>query len=266
MKTAVAFLTNNPRPSTLDFAKQVEEYTPFDVFIVDDTLNDIPKSSQYKVVQIANSHCLNSGYCNSSFTETTTSIRKNPIAYDKFCFYFCKLDTSYDFVWVFEDDVFIPRVETIKRLHILNYQADLVTANNTLKNDTTPDWHWKHIFDKTEPPYYYSMVCAAGMSKKMLQAVANYVKQKGTLFYVEAMFNTLAMQNNLVVNCPAELKSIVWMGEWNLDTHLLLPNNVFHPCKNIDEHWLMRKRIAKAKYQGYKPTAKLPSFLFSSQI
>lgn len=261
MKTAIAFLTNNPHKKTLSFAEQIGDETDFDVFIIDDTLHPIIKSSNYEVVQIAESHCKNSGYINSNISLGVTHINKNPIAYDKFLLYFCCMNKKYNFVWVFEDDVFIPSPQTIVKLHESNSIYDLVTPNNFQKTDTAPDWHWPHIFNKHEPPYFYSMVCAAGFSKEMLSAVSEYVKLNKSLFYIEAMFNTLAFHNDLLVSTPRELKSVVYKGEWSLDDFVLLPDSVFHPLKNKGDYDLYRKQIAKAKANNYQPKKDLPLFI-----
>tara|TARA_R110000868_G_scaffold46244_3_gene152930 strand:+ start:1147 stop:1941 length:795 start_codon:yes stop_codon:yes gene_type:complete len=262
MRVAVAFLTNVPHQQTLDFAKELYKNTIFDVFIVSDSMAKVKPSLYYRTIQISDEDCIRNGFHNSNISDNATHIKKNPIAYDKFLFYFCKMDTRYDFIWVFEDDVFIPKVDSILKLHI-KYASDydLVTPNNWLKANEVLDWHWKSIVNNIEPPYYYSMVCAMGIGRKLLQKISEYVDANKSLFYIESMFNTIAMQNNLKVKDAKELKSIVWMGEWGIDEFILLPDNLFHPKKNIEEHWLYRKQISKAIVQKYRPKKKLPPFL-----
>ena len=75
------------------------------------------------------------------------------------------------------------------------------------------------------------------------------------------MFNTLAMNNGLKVTDAFELKSVVWLGEWNLDEFLLLPNNVFHPKKNIEDYQYLRLMINHQQKNGYIPINKLPDFI-----
>jgi hypothetical protein len=109
------------------------------------------------------------------------------------------------------------------------------------------------------------MVSACGMSQKMFGEVKNFVDEKHTLFHIEAMFNTLAMQNrSLSVSDIFEFKSVVWRGFWGIDEFLLLPNNVFHPVKQLtseDLHEDLRKDIQQAKMQGYVPVNSLPEFI-----
>ena len=261
MKSAVVFLCNKPHSETLHFAIEMSIKSDFDVFIVSDSMDNVQPSIRYRTIQIADEDCIRNGYTNSNISDNSTHINKNPIAYDKFLFYFCELNPTYDFVWVFEDDVFIPSPQTIVKLHESNSIYDLVTPNNFQKTDTAPDWHWPHIFNKHEPPYFYSMVCAAGFSKEMLSAVSEYVKLNKSLFYIEAMFNTLAFHNDLLVSTPRELKSVVYKGEWSLDDFVLLPDSVFHPLKNKGDYDLYRKQIAKAKANNYQPKKDLPLFI-----
>jgi hypothetical protein len=105
------------------------------------------------------------------------------------------------------------------------------------------------------------MVCACGMSRKLLDEIKKYVKRNNTLFYIEVMFNTLAMQARLKVTDVKELKSIVWMGDWDIDEFLLLPNNIFHPRKDIGNHKNLRIEIKDAIDEKYIPLNRLPEFL-----
>lgn len=263
MKKAIVFLTRTPQVETLAFAEKIEFESDFDVFIFADEpyreKEQIFVSNQFKIYGYTDDVCTKSGYVNAMIGEGVTMLKKNPIAWDKALYHLCE-NENYDFVWIFEDDVFIPSVETIKNLHKKYSTFDLVTPNNFQKTDNALDWHWKHIMDKTDPPYYYSMVCACGMSKNMIKKIKEYVKKHRQLFFIEAMFNTLAMNNGLKVTDAFELKSVVWMGEWNLDEFLLLPNNVFHPKKNIEDYEMLRLQI-KHTSESYKPVNNLPKFL-----
>ena len=268
MKIAIVFLTNEPKEGTIEFAKRVKEETNYDVFIVaDDNSKEYDVCCGVKIIQEYDVVCSYTGYFNSNISDNSTHIKKNPIAMDKFLYSFCEHTDvyDYDFVFVLEDDVFVPSVSAIKNF-INKYSCyDLVTPNNFLKNDTVMDWHWRSVFDKHEPPYYYSMVCAMGLSKKMFSAIKDYVKKNKTLFYIEVMFNTICHHRGLSVFAPLELKSIVWMGSWGRDEWALLPENFFHPMKNINEHEDYRETILDDMINvidgTWIPVNKLPKFI-----
>lgn len=263
MKTAVVFLTNQPSKETLSFAEEVFDKSKFDVFIiVDDVKYKLPlKSDKYQALSAEDEECKYHGYFGCNISKGHTHIEKDIIAWDKFLFIFCEILVSYEYLWVFEDDVFIPYVNTIAKLHNDYSDNDLVVPNNFAKTDNVMDWHWDSIMKSINPPYYYSMVCAIGVSRNLLNAIRTYKIKHNKLFHIESMFNTLAMQAGLKVIAPLELKSVVWKGEWSINEFLLLPNNVFHPKKETSEHPQYRRNIIEYSKNGYKPINMLPQFI-----
>jgi hypothetical protein len=262
MKSAVVFLTTIPQHGTIWFAEKIKKKLGHDVYIIIDQNKYDPEiGGDITYIRVSEEFCEKNGYINSNISDNATHIRKNPIAMDKFLLFFCENKLPYDFVWVFEDDVFIPSLDVFKNLDAKYSKYDLVTPNNYRKNDNALDWHWRHVVDKISPPYYYSMVSAMGLSKNMLGVIKEYVDKHKSLFYIEVMFNTLAMKNRLSVIDAMELKSIVWMGEWGLDEFLLLPDNIFHPIKSIEEHQILRDAIIQFKAENYNPINRLPDFV-----
>jgi len=266
MKIAIAFLCKYPTMETISFAERLSKTTTFDIFIVSDQrYNGRQKTAFYpnmEVICIDDHQCVEKGYINANIGTKDTHIPKNPIAWDKMLYIFCEKEPQYDFLWVFEDDVFIPSVETLLNLHVKYGESfDLVTPNHFAKTDKLKDWHWKHIFQNCDPPYFYSMVCACGISRNLFKVIKEWVRIKRKLFHIEAMFNTLAVQNNLRVTDAFELKSVVWQGNWGLDEFLQLPNNVFHPVKLQFNYEMYRAKIEKSRSERYIPQNKLPDFI-----
>lgn len=254
-KNAIIFLSKFPHEDTIRFANEIMVKTDFEVVIISDQPCFLKP-----VLHLTDQLCLDNGYYNSHPPET--HIKKNPIAWDKAMLFLCEIFPCFEYVWIFEDDCFIPSINTILNLHEKYSNFDFVSANNKLNNSTKPqDWHWRSIYNKINPPYYYSMVCGCGMSNKLLEEIKKYVKANKTLFYIEVMFNTLAMQANLKVTDAKELKSIVWMGDWDIDEFLLLPNNIFHPLKDIGNHKNLRNELQLAIEEKYIPFNRLPEFL-----
>ena len=271
MKTAIVFLCKEINAETLAFSNEVAISKIGKVYLVSDeterlyafdemnTLIDstFPASKIY----VKDSICERDGYVGCNIDGNSTHIKKKVIAYDKFLWAFCNKLTSFDNVWVFEDDCFIPSVEALGLLNLEYSKADLVTANNIEKKDKIPDWHWAKIFDKIEAPYFHSMVCGAMFSSKMLKAIKEFVDKNKTLFHIEAMFNTLAAHHKLKIRVAKELKTIVWQGEWNLDHVVQRPNNIFHPIKDLAKHKELRKDLKTAITIGYMAKIKLPDFV-----
>lgn len=265
MNICVVFLCKDLTRNLSSFANEIKRKLPHDVWVVIDntqSLNNLESEDLFYSYACEDTECINSGYKGCNITGNETHIKKEIIAWDKFLYKFCN-NNKYDFYWVFEEDVFIPSIDVLDRLIKKSTVYDLLAANNFQKNYLANDWHWPHIVNKIGPPYYHSMVSACGISKNLLGIIKTFVDKSKTLFHIEAMFNTIAMQNQLVVGALMELKSVVWMGKWGIDEFLLLPNNIFHPIKETNDitHDKLRQDIIDAKASKYKPKNNLPDFL-----
>lgn len=259
-RQAVVFLCTNLHDEIVKFANQIYKLTDFEVFLVLDSNEKIENTNDFSIIQVDSSVCLNAGYigCNP---KGKTHIQKDVISWDKFFYSFCNEILDFDFVWIFEEDVFIPSIECIVNINRKYSHYDLVTPNNFKKTDNIPDWHWKDIFEKINPPYFFSMVSACGISNNILNQIKKFVETNRYLIHHEVLLNTLANQNNLKVITANELKSVVWLGEWGIDEFVRLPNNFFHPRKDIENYSYIRESIVEHISAGYKPKKKLPDFL-----
>jgi len=265
----IAFLSNVLNTETYYFGMKIQKELGVNVYFINDSpflpevIIEDDKFNLENIIYVEDSICIDSGYLNCQITgkEVNSLVNKTPMANDKMLYYFCEVNTDVDFLFCFEYDVFIPSIEVLRNLINRYNEYDLVVPNNFKRTDNVLDWHWKNIVDKIEPPYYYSMVCAMGISRNLLNCIKSYVTENNTLFFIEAMFNTIAMQNNLKVIDAFELKSIVWMGAWDIDEFLLLPHNLFHPKKNLETFGWYRLEIEKKRNSKYKPKNKLPQFI-----
>ena len=133
MKTAIVFLTYKPHQNTVLLADTIRIFTDFDCYIIAD--NNEEKYTN-NVLQLEDDKC--APYINSATYKGITSLQKNPNSWDKMFYFFLK-EKDYDFVWVFEDDVFIPSVDTIVNLHSKYKDYDLVVPNNFKKTNNIKD-------------------------------------------------------------------------------------------------------------------------------
>ena len=263
---AISFLCKDLQPETYNFGEKIRSQLGLPVYYVIDSCiipDFVTVEALPDMVVISDSTCVEAGFQNCMVTgqKVNTVLSKNPISYDKMLFYFCRRELSIDFLFVFEDDVFIQSVETVANLMNGSSDFDLVTPNNFYKDDKVYDWHWNSVLDKIDPPYYFSMVSAFGLSRNLLNVIDEYVKKNNTLFFTEVMFNTLAMQNNLSVTDAFELKSVVWQGEWGINEFLLLPDNVFHPKKDLENFEEYRADILRLKDSRIPIENNLPPFI-----
>lgn len=249
-KSAVCYLTRVPDAETIEFAQALAQdprlSSTVDVHImVDDNNYRAQSNSSIKFIQIDNNECISNGYHSSSKIE----LHKDCIAWDKAIYYFCQLkQNDYSFVWILEDDSFVPSVDAFVNLHEKyspEGNGDLICQKNDENlHGNTSGWKWADVVGKFQPPWYHSMVCAIGCSRKLLDAIANYIQQRRFIPFIEYMFNTICMQSHLKVVNPPELSTIVFRENWTWEHIRDRPNNWFHPFKNADVRRENRLRLA----------------------
>lgn len=257
MKTAIVFLSRSARYESLttdlqdeyiknylihESKNEIDFFTVSDCEITDNYISMIcvsensysEKFENYKNSTLGNSH-----------------INKKQTALDKALFLFCEYFTSYDYVWLIEDDVFLPSIESLLMLNKKCGTNDFCVPAHNEKKDEIMDWNWPNIIGKIDRPWFYSMTCAARFSRKMLECIKIYSEKNKSLFFHEVMFNTIAEKNNLSVCCPDELKTICWMADWTFDDFYNLSGFIFHPVKNFEQHPVIRSLLRHAKEIGY---------------
>lgn len=242
-KNIICILTVRPCIKTYNFIKELKLKSNYEVFIViDDNKYDIPNYDGFvKVIKIDNEESESKGYKNSILW-----LNGRAGSRDKALYYFNRYYTNYDNIWFIEDDVFIPRINTIKDIDNKYIDADLLSSAHDIFHKIDDNWHWpvvkKHI--KIDLPYATSMICAIRCSRKMMISIDNYVKKYNDLFLDEALFNTLALHDNLNVKAIPELSTIVWkrgLIGWVLED--IKTTNLYHPIKDIQQQYDFRKNI-----------------------
>jgi hypothetical protein len=244
MKQAICLLCKMPNPIWLNF---LENFKNYDIFIIIDD-NDVDYNEIYasnytnlKLIQIQNEICYQFNYtnCNSAVGFP------NVIAWDKAIYLMNEIEKTYEYIWFIEDDVFISDENVIINIDKQHTSVDLLSAfhdtNNSDDINKMNEWwnHWVNIIHKIHLPWAHSMVCACRVSRKLLQKVNEYKNKLGTLFFIEAMFNTIAMQNELSIQNPRELETIHWNTRWDISK--IDFKNLYHPIKNISYHQSLRQ-------------------------
>jgi hypothetical protein len=273
-KKAIAILTRIPEQESLFFYSQFRDYG-FDVFcFIDDNSYEGAQSWQVRCVQISNKECISSGFSNFAPPYKCG-------AWDKAVYYFSKLNQAYDYVWFLEDDVFVPRVDTLIAIDKRYDYADIISAPTTVNVTGHADgWPWwKHVPGMLPPPWLRSMVCAVRLSSAVLKAVACFIAVNGAqlartnsitmisnrrliwlsrrrlakLFgydlhkrhlqypFIEFIFHTLAMHDHKCIVGAEELMTIVWRAAWR--PRDMRSEWIYHPVKELAAHQSYRRQI-----------------------
>jgi hypothetical protein len=237
---AICFCTLRPSEQFIDFCSKLKKEN-YDIFVcVDD--NEYPiKETDIGIIKINNDESKINGFYGS-----VTYCINRACSRDKSLYYFCKLSPiKYKNIWFIEEDVFIPTINTIENIDKKYMDYDLLSANNYIYPQQ-PTWcHWKRVFDETKnkltEPFAISMTCAIRVSDNLLNCIEKYADKHKILFFNEALFNTLGLQNKLSIHTPEELSSILYRHEWKIKN--INPNNLYHPIKDISKQYLFRNEL-----------------------
>lgn len=235
---AIVFLTVNPPSDVFRFAESLA--TPrYTIFVcVDDNSYTLPEydTTKLQVLRYEKGIAERHGYKNTVARIKCASSRCKAL------YYFSKVNTSFNNVWIVEEDVFIPTVHTIPNIDTKYPNADLLSAIHWINpTGDTSRWQWKRVVGYIEPPWAGSMVCGVRVSRRLLQCIAKYAQEKKTLFFDEAVFNTLALQNGLTVETPVEMKGITATHVWTLPE--LNNDGLYHPIKDLQEQKRFRESL-----------------------
>jgi hypothetical protein len=238
---SVCLICRTPNTLWLEFLSTFKAY---DIYvIVDDNSKEykFPEYSNIHIIQINNSECEHSGFCNTCLT-----LRKKLTGWGKALYYFSSINSNvYNYIWFFEDDVFFNSEETLTNIDTQYINSDLLSSKYFV-NETghTSNWHWRDVHIKNfSPPYYCAMICCVRMSKELVSKIKEYAYEHKTLFFTEALFPTLCMQYNLQYDTPDELTNVVFQKDYiDEEIHKI---NVYHPVKDITKHTYYRNKLLK---------------------
>ncbi len=237
-RNAVCLVTIKPHIVWLDFLRQFHNY---DVYIVVDRPMD-PECRDF--VQITNEDCIRAGYIHSSFMPTSSLVFNEIIAWDRALYYFTNVRTEYDNVWFFEDDVFFYGENTILNVDKKYPNSDILCKQKNPQPVAGEwAWFWPAISIDLPMPYFHSPICAVRMSRQLLSCINEYVSRPNVrkLFFIEAMFPTIAHYHGLVYDMPTELSEIHWRRDWSVED--MNRGTFFHPMKDMDQQREFRELL-----------------------
>ena len=157
--------------------------------------------------------------------------RKFINAWDKSLLYFIEIATQHSFVWFIEYDVYIPSMPAFLRVHkdsVVSHKADLVIRESIeLSNARVHKFN-----DFLKAPFYSSLACTVGASRKLLNIIKQYVAQYHQLEYIEILFTTLSRQHHLKIYHPLQFQAIQFRCNFTCGDIYRYPDQWFHPIKD----------------------------------
>ena len=250
---AIALIVLEPREIYLDF---LATFSNYDIYIIIDSDKDqtaITSLAKYKrlnFVQFDKELCRNNGFQNVNYI----GVKKLISGWDKALLFFSVIiPLKYNHVWFIEDDVFFLKEQQLTDLDMHYTNTDLI-ANCDFKSQTTNNidefpWLWHQIYIEMRKPHYSGMMCIVRLSNKLLKAIRMYATTYKTLFFLEALFPTLASHFSLSYVQPKELVTVTFRDaffEENLDKDLeRLETHIFHPIKDLNKQLELRSKYLK---------------------
>jgi len=239
-KTALCIISYKPNPILLNFYNSFINYDIYTI-IDDNTKNysnaDIIKNfNNIKFIQIKDKDCSDNGFTNSN----VIGVKKIISGWDKALYYFSIINKNYKNIWFIEDDVFFYDENTI--ISIDNKYEDYdILCNSDFKVGKLNEWLWSRIKINLPQPYYHGMMCACRMSNKLLEAINDYAIKNKKIFFLEALFPTIAIKSNLKYYNPDEFRTITWRNKFEINQ--ISKENIYHPFKNIEYHNIIRNSL-----------------------
>lgn len=245
-KIAIVFLCSKKPPAGfMDFAQELERRDKYEVFyVVDDNKHFHLHLDRFthKFIQIPNNEAKTEGFWGS-----VLYYPDRPCAKDKALYYFCRIDREYEFVWLIEQDVFIPSNQTLEWMDTKYPNTDLLSPHfsvRVVENEPPKFWHWKKLRGTINlpEPWANGMTCAVRVSRTFLNQLNNYVTINRRLFMDEILFATMAMHNNLSAAIVPELKEMAYRKDFIYNDVQDL-TRLYHPIKNQQQQLDYRMRL-----------------------
>lgn len=264
MTSAICILCRKIEPVWINFLNSFKNYTELYIIVDNDMScyggsgnissngehnNDSIRETRMgrvKIIYIDAYLCSQKGYCNSSVSANLPRV----ISWDKALYYFGHvLKGLYNNVWFIEDDVFFMNDKLLQNIDMKYKLSDLICKvqsgehchNNNDNSD--PSWnHWSGIeYDVLREPRMHALVCASRLSSSLLKCIDDYVNINKQLSFIEALFPTLCLHNQLTISNPDEMRGVFFD---KINIHSSDIQNIFyHPIKRIEEHEILREII-----------------------
>lgn len=249
MKNNICVICLRPRKVWLDFFAAFTHYKVY--FIIDD--NAIGYAAEYgdeyptlNFIQVKDDKHIHSHFRDIDFPNEILT------GWHKALYYFANENLDFDNTWFIEDDVFFHDENTLRMIDDKYSDSDYLSNSVTEYDGSSDVWHWYKISMKYEHPWYNAMVCAARLSRTLLQKINEYAQTHQTLFFIEAMFPTVARKNDLICNSPVEMTHIYYRD--HIDLNSIRPDMLYHPMKCVDLYPDMRRFINDKFFQNSSDT------------
>ena len=266
-KNIICFLTVAPAAAFYTFAAslQNEKYQVY--VVIDNNQYVVPAEAAEavakitKIIRMEEMACALQGFYGSLLYFKN----KKPCARDKALCYFSTTTAatfdsfgSFGYLWLLEEDVFVPHINTIANLDQKYPRGDLLCKRcdgNIIRTPTdlrenANKWHWPQIQKtiKCPLPWAATMICAVRISPRLLDVIAQYAARHKQLFLDEVLFLTLARHAKLHILFIEEMNHLNYKEPPIKKMTQINPMYLYHPVKNTALHDTFRHFLEHTFY------------------
>ena len=234
--TAVIFLVREITHRVLERYNKVAEHLSQPVYLVTDKFWPTHKEGRLNIIYFYENIVYEAGYF---YINTDVMPDKLVITWDRCLFFLSQYPGICEYAWIIEDDVAIRGQDTLARFfeNFVSSRADLLAAPPKVNENDPGEWPlWAALRNAGFPTLWASYNPVTRMSRKMVAAIAEFVKEKRRLFFLEIFFVSLAMSKGLDIQYYKDLEEhFRYTPEITFDeTQKSWKYPIFHPVKNWD--------------------------------
>lgn len=209
------------------------------IFIITDTYYPENKIAAYPTLNILyffENICYENGYF---YINTDTMPHRLVISWDRCLFFLATYTNLYKNVWILEDDVGIGGAKTLPRFfeRFQNSDADLICGPPNVNENDPGEWPlWASMRDSGLKNLWAAYVPICRLSRRFMETIGTFVKNKKRLFYLEILFASLCIEHNLKIEYFHDLMPHFRFFPaitYEEATNPAIEYHLFHPVKDM---------------------------------
>lgn len=259
-RVAVVRISRDTDSAAAAFAENIGSYPNYDAIMVTDEEPEggepwaMKKVGNVTYVRV-NAKVAEAAGFSHSHVHAIFKARRRTLSQDKAMFYLARLapDPNWSYVWLVEDDVFVPGPSSFAYFDSQYPEVDVlckyVVPEQTV-DTPAPGWNnWGYVQD-VPPPRWRTLASAIRVSNRMLDRWLHFAREHGKLAFHESLPLTLAFHANYSVETPKELSTMSCCNRTPpsvkkvVDHAKALPHAFWHRVKNVTHHEVYRDALS----------------------
>ena len=207
------------------------------VYLITDKFYPKHEERGLKILYFYENFCYDAGYF---YVNTDVMPDKVVITWDRCLFFLANYKGLYERAWIIEDDVAIHGKDTLSRFFekYENTSADILSSPPLINKKDPFEWPlWLCMRNSGLTPLWAAYNPVARLSRRFIEAVEKFAKEKKRLFFLEIFFTSLAIKEGLKTEYFHDLETHFRYTpnitfEETQEKSIVFP--IFHPVKDLE--------------------------------